>query len=238
MPDAQIPLSQSPLDEAANLYNASPTEANMERLIENARGLVYHFAKLYGGGCRFDDLAQTGMEGLLKAVKNYCAGHGTKFSTYASHCIIGEIRHFVRKEASFYTPGCIAGLQTRVNRIIDERLKSTGVAPDADEIAGELGVREENVTEIMSAGLVDFSEVDTENIKTVRYASFRLPIEDKLFVEQAFKKLSDLQKKVIYLLFYRDLSQNEVADRLGISQRQVSRIKAKSITEMRGYDAF
>jgi len=231
---AAAPLQLTPLDMAANIYTKHPSIENMERVIEGAKGLVYHFAKIYGGGMRFDDLSQTGMEGLLKAVRNFDAGYGVKFSTYASHCIIGEIKHFVRKEASFYKPGCIAGLQNKVNRFIEESIKNSGVIPKAGEIAERFGVREESVTEIMGAGLVDFSEIDTDNIKTVRYASFHLPIEDKLFLEHAFKKLTDLQKKVIYLLFYRDLSQSEVAKKLGISQRQVSRIKDKSIQAMRG----
>jgi len=234
MADAPLSLQMSPLDTAAYVYANDPSAVNMERLIECAKGLVYHFARIYGGGMRFDDLSQTGMEGLLKAVKNFDAGYGVRFSTYASHCVIGEIKHFVRKEASYYKPGCITGLQNKVNRFIEESIKNSGVIPRTSEIAEQIGVREESVTEIMSAGLVDFSEIDTDSIKTVRYASFHLPIEDKLFLEHAFKKLTELQKKVIYLLFYRDLSQNEVAVKLGISQRQVSRIKDKSIKAMRG----
>ena len=224
----------SPLDEAAvQYYKNSPSPENKEALVNEAKGLVYHFVKIYGGGTRTDDLIQTGMVGLLKAINKFDPDKGVKFATYASECIIGEIRHFVRKESSYYTPGCIVGLQNKVNGIIDDCLKKYGTMPCASEIAEQLGVREESVTEIMNAGLVDFSQIETENIKTVRHSTFQLPIEDKLLLEQAFNKLNELQKQVIYLLFYLDLTQIEVASLLGISQRQVSRIKNKCIKLMR-----
>ena len=214
-------------------FKESPCSNNKEALVNEAKGLILHFAKIYGGGCRMDDLLQTGTEGLLKAINNFDINRGVKFSTYASHCIIGEIRHYVRKESSYYTPGCIVGLKNKVNRLIDDSLKQNGVAPDISEIAEMLGVKEESVAEIMSAGLVELSAIETKNIKTVRYESFNLPIEDKIFLAQAFKKLNDIQKKVVHLLFYYDLTQTEVAARLGITQRQVSRIKDKSIVIMR-----
>lgn len=228
------PAGRTPFDIAADRYfNESPSPENKETLVREAKGLVYHFARLYGSGYHTDDLTQAGTVGLLKAIANYKDGMGASFVTYAGHCILGEIRHYVRKESSYYAPGCVVGLQNKVNFVIDEHLKEYGAAPTAAEIADVLGVRAESVTKIMNAGLVDFSEIDRRGIKTVRHETFRLPIEDKIFLEQAMKKLSEIQKTVVYLLFYYDLTQSEVAKRLGISQRQVSRIKEKSIAVLK-----
>jgi RNA polymerase sigma-B factor len=228
------PEDQASLNQTAELYFDDPSPDHKEALAEAAKGLIYHFARLYGGGFRQDDLTQTGAEGLFKAVNNYDPTTGASFSTYASHCIIGEIRHFVRKESSYYTPGSIAGLKGKVNLFIDDYLSRFGEAPSVREIAENLAVKEESVAQIMGAGLVEYDRIDTESIRSSRYRTFQLPIEDKLFLDQAMRKLNDIQKKVIYLLFYYDLTQSEVAKRLGLTQRQVSRIKEKSIETMRG----
>ena len=221
------------LNEAADRYFFEPSRENKEALFASAKGLIIHFAGLYGGGCHFGDLVQSGMEGLLKAAGRFDPDLGASFATFASHCIIGEIRHYVRKEASYYAPGCIVGLQNRVSRFVDDYLALNETFPSTAEVAENLAVKEESVARIMSAGLVNFDEIEKENIRSSRYQAFKLPIEDKLFLEQALKKLNEIQKKVIYMLFYYDLTQSQAAKRLGLTQRQVSRIKEKSIEIMR-----
>ena len=85
----------------------------------------------------------------------------------------------------------------------------------------------------MKGGLISFDELDLSKISNRELESFRLPIEDKLVLAQAINKLNELQKKVLYLLFFRDMTQEQAAARLGINQRKVSRIKAKSLKEMK-----
>ena len=221
------------LDAAAMKYFADKSDDNKHDLVEAAKGLVRHFARIYGGGCRLDDLVQSGMEGLMKAINNFKPEMGASFVTYASHCVIGEIRHFARKEASYYTPGCIEGLKAKVHQFTDEYMDGHDTMPSFAEIADALEVREESLSPIMSAGLVSFDKISVDNIKSSHYQSFHLPIEDKLFLELAMKKLDTLQKKVIYSLFFLNLTQSETAEHLNLTQRQVSRIKVKSIETMR-----
>ncbi len=85
---------------------------------------------------------------------------GVTFTTYASHCIMGEIRHCLRKEATFACPGCVTGLKNRVNRLVEEAVRKTGVFPSLSEIARRLNVREEGVTQAMQAGWVPLEELD------------------------------------------------------------------------------
>ncbi len=222
------------INTAAQEYFTHKTEENCSNVIRAAEPLVVHFSRLYGGNCCFDDLYQTGMEGLLKALSGYKPSLGTAFSTWASECIISAIRHYVRKEAAHARPGCIIELQAKVDRLIEYQLKEDGELPTAKSIAQRLGVTESSVLEVMRAGLVSIEDIDVNNIRTLQYASFHLPIEDRIVVAQAVSKLSVLQQRVIHALFYKEMTQEQVAAQLGINQKRVSRIKLSSLHEMAG----
>jgi len=220
------------LDEAAQRYFVRQDDEALETVMNSAQKLIRYYAHLYGKGCDRDDLTQTGYLGLMKALKAFDQTKEASFATYASHCIMGEIRHLVRKQASFYRPGCIVELQGKVDRVMEEHLRDQGEVPSVAYIAEKLKVRESAISEVMKAGLVSFDEIDTSKIHSTEYESFRLPIEDRIVLANAFKKLSDLQKKVIQMLFFQDLSQQEVADQTGLTQKKVSRIKKESLERM------
>ena len=220
------------LEAAIAAYIAARSPEHLRRVVEAGTGLVYHFAGLYSHGGRRDDLSQAGFEGLLKAAHRFDPRRGVSFATYAGHCIMGEIRHQIRKEASFDRSGRVAELQIRINETIDEYFKSTGEVPDLAFIARAVNVREDGVVQAMRAGRVPLEEVDLSKIQSLRYESFRLPIEDRIALEQAVNKLSSLQRKVIGLLYYRELTQEQAAVELGISQRKVSRLLHKSLHQL------
>jgi RNA polymerase sigma-B factor len=220
------------LDAAAARYLDHGDDDSLRAVTEAAKGLVCYFAKLYGKGCDHDDVIQSGMLGLMKALKGYDPAKGACFTTYASHCIMGEIRHMVRKNASYYRPGCIIELQHKVDSVVEEYLKLHGNVPAYAYIAKQLNIREESVAEVMKAGLISFDDIDTNLIRSSAYETFKLPIEDKLTLYQAIRKLSALQQKVIGMLFFQDMSQQQVAETLGISQRKVSRIKESCLHSM------
>lgn len=221
------------LDKAAEGYFKSKNEGARNKVVEAASGLIRFYARLYGGACDRDDLYQTGCLALLKALDAYDPQKSASFTTYASHCIMGEIRHLVRSESSFYRPGCIKELQFRVDAAVEEYARQNGAPPPADWLAKKLNVREDSIGEVMRSGLVSFDEIDSAKIHSLAYESFRLPIEDRIALAQAGRALNDLQKKVLHLLFFRNLSQQQAADELGISQRKVSRIKERSLEVLR-----
>lgn len=221
------------LEEAVQAYMKHRDEDSLEQVVHTASGLIRYYANLYGKQCDREDLYQTGILGLMKALKNYEPDKGAKFVTYASHCIIGEIRHLVRKQAAYDRPGCIIELQNKVDRIIEEYIRTNEDAPTTSYIAEQLRVKEESVAEVMRAGLVSFEEIDLQKIHSTSYESFRLPIEDKLTLYQAINKLSNLQKKVLHMLFYQDMSQQQVAETMGINQKKVSRIKETTVESIR-----
>ena len=219
----------SDLNEAFHGYLAARDEERLRQVMVAGSRLVHHFAKLFASGRQTEDVIQSGYEGLLKAIERFDMERGVLFSTYASHCIMGEIRHHLRKESSYACPGALAELQGRINRMIDEYIKGNGEAPSISQIAESVNVYEEGVIQAMRAGLVSLEEIDLQKIYSRKYESFCLPIEDRIVLEQALAKLTKLQQRVIYLLFYRDMNQTEVAGELGISQRSVSRILRKSL---------
>jgi len=221
------------LNQAALSYLTNKNKEAMDKVMETSEGLVRYFASLYGGGCCQDDLFQAGRMGVLKALQNFDTNRDVSFVTFASHLIMGEIRHLARKEASFYRPGCITELQNRVDKVIDTYTRENEDVPSPAYIAGMLKIKEESVIEVMKAGFVSFDEIDSKKIHSSSYETLKLPIEDKLTLYNAYKKLTDIQQKVIQMLFFRDMTQQQVADKLGISQRQVSRLKEKSVQIMR-----
>lgn len=224
------------LNEAAQRYYEAPqnmAEEIAEEVVNAAAPLISYYARIYGGAVSRDDLMQSGMEGLLKALKNYRAAYSASFTTYASHCIIGEIRHLVRRESRYYTPGFILNKQKQADEFILDYIQKFNEAPTNDQIAQHIGITEEGVPEILRSRLISFDNIDAEKIKSTQLRSFQLPIEDKITLWNAFRKISDIQKKVLSHLFFDGYTQEETAKKLGTNQRQISRIKQKGLDAIR-----
>jgi RNA polymerase sigma-B factor len=220
------------LQRSVECYQLMQSEENLLDIISASEGLIYHFARLYGGGSSLDDLYQVGCEGLLKSLNTYDADRGTKFVTYASHNIIGEIRHFVRKERHYYYPGYLEKYQEKAYDYISEQLDQDDTLISSEQLADRLNLKPESVPQVMAAGLVHLNHLELSQIKAKAYETFTLPVEDKLLISQLLYRLSDIQKDVIEMLYYRGMTQQETAEELGMSQRQVSRINEKSLKQM------
>ncbi len=200
--------------------------------MDAGKGLIIHFAKLFSGNHVTDDLIQVGYEGLLKAVKRYDPDHKASFVTYASHCIMSEIRHELRAEKTFYCPVWIVELQAKIIKATDEYMKNNAEQPSVDDIAEMVNVKKEGVIQAMRAGRVPYEDIDLEQIKSGSYHPFKLPLEDMVTVREAIRKLTEVQRKIIYYIFYRDMTQEQTAQRLNTNQRQVSRILKKAIDKI------
>ena len=224
---------QSQIESAFHEYLENPGEASVTRLIQASQGLVFHYAKLYGGGYSFEDLCQSGYEGLWKGINKFDTDHKTKFVTYASHCIIGEIRHYIRRESRYYYPGYLEDYREKMNKIIMDSLDENEEPISTDELAAKLNLQPEALLPVMSAGLVHLGHIEIASIKAKEMESFTLPIEDKLLLSQLKYRLTCIQKDVIEMLFQKGMTQEEVAIELGLTQKQVSRIKQKSLDKMK-----
>ena len=221
------------LEEAATRYFTDGGEEARGAVVKAAYGLIRYYANFYGGACDREDLFQTGCLAVLKALNRFDPARNVRFTTYASHCILGEIRHFVRSESSYYRPGCIKELQFRVDTALDEYVKEYGEPPSVALLAKTLNVREASVGEVMRAGLVSFEEIDTAQIHSLTYQSFQLPIEDRLTLEKALPTLTALQQKVVEMLYFGNMTQEQAALKLGLTQRKISRIKEETLKALR-----
>lgn len=214
-------------------YLKKPNDESIALLTEACQGLIRYYARLYGGGYCFEDLCQSGYEGLLKAIHSFDEKLGVKFSTYSSHMMIGEIRHFVRKERKYYYPAYLENYHQKLDKIVDSELVDRDEPVPEEELASMLNLRKESILPVMSAGLVHLGDLEVTSIKTKEPESFMLPIEDRLLLSQLMYHLTEIQKDVILMLFHEGMTQEEVARKLGLTQKQVSRIKLKSLQKMR-----
>lgn len=214
-------------------YIQNPTEETLTRLLKVSIPLVRHFSSYFSGGFYQEDMIQSGFEGILKAVKNYNGQLGSSFATYAGHCIIGEVRHYIRKEMRYYKPGFLSSLQEKAQGLTEKYYEENGDIPPKSLLAKGLNIKEEGVDEILKAGLVSFESLELDRIICQKYESFKLPIEDKIILYEAFQKLSKLKQYIVYSLFFQNRTQQQTANSLGINQRKVSRLLKSSLDDLR-----
>jgi len=204
--------------------------------------------KFINSGEPLEDLEQVGYIGLINAIKLYNQNRGIKFITYATWLISGEIRHYIRdKHQVIKIPGWILKLNRKIDQFIIYYKKENNRFPSLFEISEELNLTEEGIEEILKAReAVQVISLDQEQrkyesdsypkiekIKSKNYETFKLPVEDIIALKTALSKLKELPRKVIYFIFEKDLTQTKIARQLGLSQRQVSRIKDSALKELK-----
>ncbi len=222
-------------------YRATGDPVLHARICAAYAPLVERIARLYrSSGEPLEDLVQVGYVGLLRAVNRFDPDRGVKFQTYASHLIAGEIRHYLRDQVGVVRrPRWLSRLSRELEDTVERLRREKGALPTVEEIARAMNIAPEGVREILHAraattplSLDGEWEDRVRRIRHLRYESFHLPVEDRIAVLQAMEKLSELQRKVLYLLFYQDLTETEAARRLRISQKHVSRVMHKALRQM------
>ena len=195
----------------------------------------------------YEDLLQVGYVGMMKAVNGYRLDSEAKFSSYAYAMIEGEIKHHLRDTDLVKRPRWARSLHAKVSEATSRLTAELGRPPFIEEVADEVNVTPEGVSELMKlfgdtdVGSLDAGEdeeVDVSAIKSLRYETFSLPVEDRILLEQALESLTELQRKVVYLFFYKDLCQTEIGRKLGLSQRKTSRTVASAIKVLKNSEAL
>lgn len=217
----------------ARAYISKPNECSMDRILHYSTPLIRYFASRLSGGKYSEDLIQCGYEGVVKALKSFNPDRKVNFATYAGHCIMGEIRHYIRREARYYRPRFIEELRQKAETLIEDYYREKGEMPSRNQLSEALNIDESGIEEIMRAGLVSMDQLDLNKISSTHYESFKLPIEDRILLYSAIKSLSSIKQKVIYYLFYRDYTQQQTAECLGLNQRKVSRLLKSSISDLK-----
>ncbi|MGE0488163.1 MAG: SigB/SigF/SigG family RNA polymerase sigma factor [Vulcanimicrobiota bacterium] len=229
-------------------YSRHRDPAVKDELVTQHLNLVRYLAGKFGNrGENLEDLIQVGCLGLIKAIERFDPDRGTEFTTYATPTIVGEIkRHFRDKGWAIKVPRRLQEFNASVAKTTEELTSSLGRVPTADEIAKKLDVTAEDVLEAQELGqsynlLSIDSELDADDSRKTSSlldylgrSDFQLEqVEDRLALHRAFSCLPPRERLLMYLRFFENRSQSEVARVLNISQMHVSRLQARSLDTMR-----
>lgn len=187
-----------------------------------------------------EDLFQIGSIGLIKAIDKFDLSYDVRFSTYAVPMIIGEIQRFIRDDGSIKVSRSLKEMANKIRRKRDELTKVLGRTPSILEIARSLEVSPEEVVHALEAAKSPHSIYETvfENDGDPITLLDQIAEEDsgwfdKMTLEEAIRGLNERERLIVYLRYYKDQTQTKVAERLGISQVQVSRLEKKILEDMK-----
>ncbi len=249
MTDRRHPASDSELrgtdPGVVELFRELGTDPSArERLTVAFQPLVEHLARRFAGrGEAVDDLVQVANIGLLNAIDRFDADREVQFSTYATATIVGELkRHFRDKAWAVRVPRQLQETAVHMNKVLPELTQELGRSPTIAEIANRLQVEEDDVVGAMDAvhaystasldaptGSSGLTHADTlgEDDSSLNF------LESWATIAPAVRELSDRDRRVLYLRFFRDMTQSEIAEEIGISQMHVSRLLAQTLAFLR-----
>ncbi|WP_306214842.1 SigB/SigF/SigG family RNA polymerase sigma factor [Actinoplanes sp. RD1] len=253
--DVETSPTPGPADRATALVTALAAlpaghpdrPALRERAIEAWLPMARHLAHRYAGrGEPADDLCQVAVVGLIKALDRYEADRGVDFAGYAIPTVIGEIkRHFRDRTWSVRVPRRLQELRLAITTANNELSHSLGRAATVADIAGHLGVTEEDVLEGLegaraynatSLSLPVGADGSTELGETLGGEDRELELAElRLALGPALATLDERERRIIQLRFYGNLTQTQIAERIGISQMHVSRLLSRALAKLRGH---
>lgn len=236
-------------EKTKELFRRYKEEGDMdarEKLVMSHLNLVRFIAnKFKNRGEPIDDLVQVGYLGLLKAIDRFDPSRGLEFTTFATPTIMGEIkRHFRDKGWSVRVPRRLQELSAKVNQATDKLTVQLQRSPSIKEIAEYLDASVDEVLEAMESSSA-YSSVsleapvgaDDDDAPSVidRYASEDEELaftDDRIIIEEALRNFSPREREVIELRFLQGMTQIEIAEKLGISQVQVSRLLRRTLKKI------
>ncbi len=217
-----------------------------DELVELHLPLVEHLARRFAGrGEPLDDLVQVGTIGLIKSVDRFDLERAVEFSTYATPTVVGEIkRHFRDKGWAVRVPRRLQELRLSLSTATEDLAHSLGRAPTVAEISARIGVSEEEVLEGLEsanaystvsldagadtqdgpAAMLDTIGIDDDALEGVEYRESLRPL---------LAQLAPRERQILMLRFFRNMTQSQIADEIGISQMHVSRLLARTLAQLR-----
>lgn len=227
-----------------------------EQIVEQHYNLVIYVArKFLGKGEALEDLIQVGIIGLMKAMENYDPSYNAEFATYAMPMIVGEIKHYFRDHARLVKlPRRLHELNAQIKKLVFEFHQFNDRSPTIEEIAQRLNASEEEVLEAMEAGEASRAlSLDSPAFVTERsgevVSDAKASLMDSLGVDHLESKIIDREtlkfaianilnrreQRIIYMRYYDNLSQYEIATYLRLSQMHVSRLIKSAIDKLGRY---
>lgn len=231
-------------------YQRSGDSALREQLIAQHLYVVQTVARKFAGlGESHDDLLQEGTMGLINAVDLFDPDRGVQFSTYATHLVEGQIRHYLRDKGKLIKqPAWVQELTTKIVKATEALTQELDRQPTLAEVAERVGTSPENVRRMIEArerskvASLDAAAsgddnqgpaIDPEKLCGVDRDEVYLPVEDRIFLREAMARLKTLERKVVHSFYYLDLNQTEIARKLGISVNYASYLLRGALAKLR-----
>jgi len=219
-------------------------ESAKEELIKGNLKLVLSILKRFNNSkYNMDDLFQVGVIGLIKAIDNFDVSLGLRLSTYAVPLIIGEVKRFIRDNTQVRVSRSVKDLAYKIIKFQDDYLSLHGVNPSNEIIAKELGIEEYEITyaiDSLKDPMSIFEPIYNDGGDTIYLSDQIADIKDKntdrdmlISLRKALQKIKDREKDILISRFIVGKTQMEIAENLGISQAQVSRIEKNAIENVR-----
>lgn len=220
-------------------------QARSQYIYGNLRLVLSVIQRFSNRGESADDLFQVGCIGLIKAINNFDTSHNVKFSTYAVPMIIGEIRRYLRDYNSIRVSRSIRDTAYKALQVKERLTSEKSREPTVEEIAKELDIKKEDVIFALDAiqdPISLFEPVYHDGSDTLFVMdqvsddkNTDLSWIENIVLSEAMNKLSDREKHIIELRFFDGKTQMEVAEEIGISQAQVSRLEKNALKSMKKY---
>ncbi|MCI5892636.1 MAG: SigB/SigF/SigG family RNA polymerase sigma factor [Clostridiales bacterium] len=215
-----------------------------EEIIENNVGLVRSVIKRFSGrGHEAEDLFQIGCIGLIKAVDKFDRSFDVAFSTYAVPMIIGEIKRFIRDDGIIKVSRAYKDISAKAAAVRERLMSESGNEPTLSQIADELGITPQELStaleavmrpESLYAKTDDGKSESREMVDKIECdIDYEEKIENRIMLSEAFDGIDEREKLIIYMRYFKQRTQSEIAAMLGISQVQVSRLEKKVLLKMR-----
>ena len=253
------PKAQSGVDERfdrdrtralfAEFATSSDPSVRDELVLAHLNLVRYLAVRFANRGETLEDLVQVGTLGLIKAIDRFDASRGVEFTTYATPTIIGEIkRHFRDKGWAVKVPRRLQELNLAVNRAVEKLSMQLGRSPTVHDLSEKLGATDEEIIEAQELGQVyNLLSLDTElggdgEAKPATLLDYvgsdergYSTLDDRAGLERAFEVLDRRERIIIYLRFFNNLAQAEIAKRMNVSQMHVSRLQQRALAKLQRF---
>ncbi len=236
-------LSKKEKEELLAKIKQGDKEARNQFINGNLRLVLSVIQRFYGRGESADDLFQVGCVGLIKAIDNFDLNQNVQFSTYAVPMIIGEVKRYLRDNNSIRVSRSVRDLAYKAIQIKEKLAKEKGREPTIEEIAKELNVEKEEIAFSLDAIQDPISLQEpvyndgSESIFLMDQVKDSKNIDElwaeKMTIEGALEKLNKKEKTIVVKRFFDGRTQMEVAEEIGISQAQVSRLEKSAISHIK-----
>lgn len=213
-------------------------------LVEENSPLIKSIIKPYKfKGVEYEDLFQLGSLGFVKAILNFNPEFNTKFSTYAVPMIAGEVKRFLRDDGSIKVSRALKSLNIQINRyILEYKAKNNSESPSIEQIANHFNMDQQEIVFAMDSKKALLSLDEKQDESNPRSRSIMEAIEDpnspdtmidNIMLKEIISALPTRDKQIIALRYFEDRTQSEIAEKLGVSQVQVSRLECKILEKLK-----